>query len=179
MAKLDTEAIIRKLKYMDVDANLLQENLSMINNSDDPEVAKRILNSKYMVTKEDRAMYDELEAVLGKDKFAELFFTDQDYYRWTSAVKKLGRLKSSRSKFRLMNEFNPDETYNLYKYEKTYRKFDKQAMEAILANPESPKNLKKFIQFNLDQDMIMIDYKKFIYESVLGQEKYSAGDEDE
>jgi len=166
---MDSESLIRKIRYMDVDANLLQENLAMIVKAKGEVDAKRLLKEKDHLTSKDREMYDVLDKILGREKFAEIFFEEKDYYRWTSAVKKFNEIKDPAKKVTLETSLGLEQLYNFCKYKKTFKKFDKVAMEEILKNPDSPKNLKRFIQFNLDQKILMIDYKKFIYESISGE----------
>ena len=117
---------------------------------------------------EEHYISDYLVNIMGRHKFAELFFSAYDFGRWKLQLDRSSRINKTSNKYKPITNsiYTPEAIFESHKYENCFRYFNRDSMESILSNKDSPRNLKKFIQFNLDQDYLEIDYKKFIYESI-------------
>lgn len=132
---------------------------------------------QYRDLEEEMRLSDELESFLGKEKFIELFFTEEEKASYNSAKERYKVIAESKKPeiIALQDELDPERLYKAYKYKPRLRWFTEEGVRKMLENPHITKRDKKFFVFNLDQvqdgGWIEVDYKELIYNNFVKQDK--------
>jgi hypothetical protein len=126
--------------------------------------------------KEEIALSDKLEKMLGKETYMQIFFTDEERRRYKSAHEKYQVIKNSSDPMvkRVLSDLDPQKIYDSYKYKVRGKVFNAQGVEELLSDKTLPKKQRLYLIYNLDkvkrdedspedfEGSIEINYKEWI-----------------
>lgn len=144
------------------------------------ELARSIekqLHAHQIAHQVEREISDELEKILGKDEYIDVFFTKKEILT-LEQIQRANSLKSTDKNKKISRRGiqvaragrDYDSYYDHYKYKSRIMSLDKKRAEELLASDDVCKSIKKFILFNLDEldskKYAHFNYKLFVYKSL-------------